>query len=232
MNNKIKVKELVNDVVVTETIDLDKLASKLTEDLEDDQDYDYDCWVDFDDVEPADDEDFDELPIPEPDLNFLEEDTFTGKSEEEKDIEEYRKFKASLTEDTHTKYAKPEGDRVAAYQNALKYANKENCPFIYGYINNAKEGKFFALEQPIKRTDESEADFKNKYKNCEVIYVAYPKGLRESVEEDTNTITCAWCKKPVKKVDCIVLDGGEHICKDCVDETLDFVSESDFISEE
>ena len=39
----------------------------------------------------------------------------------------------SLAEETHAQYAKPEGDRVAAYNNALKYAKKENKPFIYGY---------------------------------------------------------------------------------------------------
>lgn len=220
---EIVVKELIDDTTVAEKVSLDKIASSLTEDLDEDNDYDYDYWVDFDDIEP-DNDDSDNLPIEEPDYDFLEEDTFSGKTEEEQDLEDYKNFKASLTEDAHAKYAKPEGDRELAYKNALKYANKENCPFIYGYINNAQEGKFFALEQPIKRTDESEADFKNKYKNCEVIYVAYPRGLRESIEDDPNLVSCSWCKKPVKKIDCVILDDGACVCSDCVNDTLNFVS--------
>ena len=56
-----------------------------------------------------------------------------------------------LEEDTHARYAKPAGDKTASYNNALTYAKKENKPFIYGYSNH--DGKFFALEQPIKCVD-------------------------------------------------------------------------------
>ena len=79
-----------------------------------------------------------------------------------------------LEEDTHARYAKPPGDKTASYNNALTYAKKENKPFIYGYSNH--DGKFFALEQPIKCVDlnKQTAEFKSKYKNCKVVYVAYP----------------------------------------------------------
>ena len=93
----------------------------------------------------------------------------------------------SLTEETHAKYAKPEGDRVAAYNNALKYAKKENKPFIYGYTNHA--GKFFAAETPMKVTGspvDAEKEFRNRYKNCSVVYVAYPDKdfINENLKED------------------------------------------------
>ena len=97
------------------------------------------------------------------------------------------KLAKSLAEETHAKYAKPEGDRVATYNNALKYAKKENKPFIYGYTNRA--GKFFAAETPMKVTGspaDAEKEFRSRYKNCNTIYVAYPeKGfVDENLEED------------------------------------------------
>ena len=94
-----------------------------------------------------------------------------------------------LAEETHAKYAKPEGDRIAAYNNALKYAKKENKPFIYGYTQMG-DGKFFALEQPIKISStpaEAEKEFKNKYKRCSTVYTVYPdkEFVDESLEADT-----------------------------------------------
>lgn len=81
-----------------------------------------------------------------------------------------------LKEDTHAKYAKPEGDRISSYNNALKYAKQENKPYIYGYTNYT--GKFFALNQPIKcidpTTKEDTQKFKDQYKNCVTIYMVYP----------------------------------------------------------
>ena len=93
----------------------------------------------------------------------------------------------SLAEETHAKYAKPEGDRVAAYNNALKYAKKENKPYIYGYTNHT--GKFFAAETPMKVTGspvDAEKEFKSRYKNCNVVYVAYPDKdfIDENLKED------------------------------------------------
>ena len=80
-----------------------------------------------------------------------------------------------VTEETHAQFAKPEGNRVQAYNNALKYAKQYNKEFIYGYTNHT--GKFFALDQPIKVTGtarDAEKEFRNKYKNCGVVYMVYP----------------------------------------------------------
>ena len=92
-----------------------------------------------------------------------------------------------LEEDTHARYAKPAGDKTASYNNALTYAKKENKPFIYGYSNH--DGKFFALEQPIKCVDlnKQTAEFKSKYKNCKVVYVAYPD--KDYIKEDLDNNT-------------------------------------------
>lgn len=95
----------------------------------------------------------------------------------------------SLAEETHAKYAKPEGDRVAAYNNALKYAKKENKPFIYGYTNHA--GKFFAAETPMKVTGrpiDAEKEFRSRYKNCNAVYVVYPDKdfIDEKLEQPIN----------------------------------------------
>lgn len=91
----------------------------------------------------------------------------------------------SLAEETHAQYAKPEGDRVAAYNNALKYAKKENKPFIYGYTNHA--GKFFAAETPMKVTGrpiDAEKEFRSRYKNCNAVYVVYPD--KDFIDENLN----------------------------------------------
>ena len=97
----------------------------------------------------------------------------------------------SLAEDTHAKYAKPEGDRVAAYNNALKYAKKENKPYIYGYTNHA--GKFFAAETPMKVTGkpvDAEKEFRSRYKNCNAVYVVYPDKdfIDENLKEEKINI--------------------------------------------
>ena len=94
-----------------------------------------------------------------------------------------------LGEETHAKYAKPAGDKVKAYNNALKYAKKENKPFIYGYTNNT--GKFFAADTPMKVSGnpaDAEKEFRNRYKNCSVVYVAYPdkEFIKETLEEPIN----------------------------------------------
>lgn len=124
-----------------------------------------------------------------------------------------------LEEETHAQYAKPEGDRMKAYNQALFYAKKYDKPFIYGYTAWGT-GKFFALEQPIKVTKDSaaaEKEFRSQYKNCATVYVAYPNKdyakLHESLynftEEEMNEynmdedgvslnsydeyVRCNWC---------------------------------------
>ena len=93
----------------------------------------------------------------------------------------------SLAEETHAQVAKPEGDQIAAYNNALKYAKKENKPYIYGYTNHTD--KFFALNLPLKVTGSpahAEKEFRSKYKNSRVVYVAYPDKdfIDENLKED------------------------------------------------
>ena len=93
----------------------------------------------------------------------------------EKDPLEKPLTEETVEEETHAQFAKPEGNRVQAYNNALKYAKQYNKEFIYGYTNHT--GKFFALDQPIKVTGDArdaEKEFRNKYKNCSVVYMVYP----------------------------------------------------------
>ena len=95
-----------------------------------------------------------------------------------------------VEEEAHAQFAKPEGNRIQSYNNALKYAKQHNADFIYGYTNHT--GKFFALEQPIKMSDipgKTEKEFRNKYKNCSTVYVAYPDKdfIKESLEHEELT---------------------------------------------
>lgn len=78
-----------------------------------------------------------------------------------------------LTEDSHAKVAKPEGDKVKAFNNALKYAKKSGEPYCYGYTNSRLGDKFFAFDQPFKWDGDDKA-FRAQYKNTGVIYIAYP----------------------------------------------------------
>ncbi len=145
----------------------------------------------------------------------------------------------SLAEETHAKYAKPEGDRVAAYNNALKYAKKENKPFIYGYTNHA--GKFFAAETPMKVTGkpvDAEKEFRSRYKNCNAVYVVYPdkdfiteskftKAEQEEyhMDEDGNSldsydefVRCGWCDEICTKHECAFEKDFGWLCNRCQDE--------------
>ena len=111
------------------------------------------------------------------------------KEEAKEEHQDFAAEEGELAEETHAKYAKPEGDRIAAYNNALKYAKKENKPFIYGYTQTG-DGKFFALEQPIKVSSspaEAEEEFRNQHKRCSTVYMAYPEKefVDESLEADT-----------------------------------------------
>jgi hypothetical protein len=149
-----------------------------------------------------------------------------------------------IEEETHAKYAKPEGDRVAAFNNALEYAKKEGKPFIYGYTNHT--GKFFAAEQPMKvsgRPVDAEKEFKSKYKNCSVIYVVYPDKdfLKESyanlynfTEEEMKEfdmdeegyslsgydcfVRCNWCQEVYSEFDCKFEANLGWLCPRCQEE--------------
>ena len=130
----------------------------------------------IDHIKGEEQEHIDELIGATTEIPFDKEETHDFAAEEE-----------SLAEETHAKYAKPEGDRVAAYNNALKYAKKENKPFIYGYTNHA--GKFFAAETPMKvkgSPADAEKEFRSRYKNCNAVYVVYPDKdfIDENLKED------------------------------------------------
>ena len=132
----------------------------------------------IDHIKGEEQEHIDELIGATTEIPFDKEETHDFAAEEE-----------SLAEETHAQYAKPEGDRVAAYNNALKYAKKENKPFIYGYTNRA--GKFFAAETPMKvkgSPADAEKEFRSRYKNCNVVYVAYPDKdfIDEKLEQPIN----------------------------------------------
>ena len=158
---------------------------------------------------------------------------------------EFANLDDSLDEETHARFAKPEGDRIKAFNNALKYAKKDNKPYIYGYANHT--GKFFALEQPIKIADndgfKAEQAFKSKYKNCKLIYTAYPdkpfveesfdkdtyrkpipegmtiEQLVETMEENEAQVECAGCEELFNKEDCIHDDRG-WLCDNCADSVV------------
>ena len=105
------------------------------------------------------------------------------------EIEEEMAKEKSLTESLVETKAKPEGDKIASYNAGLKLAKEKNKPVIYGYSNNRLNGKFFKLDDPIVCDDivKCQKDFRNQYKNCSVVFVAYPDkefAEQESLNED------------------------------------------------
>ena len=182
----------------------------------------------IDHIKGEEQEHIDELIGATTEIPFDKEETHDFTAEEE-----------SLAEETHAKYAKPEGDRVAAYNNALKYAKKENKPFIYGYTNHA--GKFFAAETPMKVTGrpiDAEKEFRSRYKNCNAVYVVYPDKdfITESkftkaeqdeyhMDEDGNSldsydefVRCGWCDEICTKHECVFEKDFGWLCNRCQDE--------------
>ena len=153
--------------------------------------------------------------------------------------QKYVNLEENLAEETHAQYAKPEGNRIQAYNNALTYAKKNNCDYIYGYTNHA--GKFFALEQPIKAKDsDAEEQFRKQYKNCKVVYMVYPDKafLKESLYNFTpeemeeygcdeegcslegwdTFVRCNWCKEVYAEYDCAFEANLGWLCPRCQDE--------------
>lgn len=161
----------------------------------------------IDHIKGEEQEHIDELIDATTEIPFDKEETHDFVAEEE-----------SLAEETHAQYAKPEGDRVAAYNNALKYAKKENKPFIYGYTNRA--GKFFAAETPMKvkgSPADAEKEFRSRYKNCNVVYIAYPDKdfIDEALTEDVLTEFTPIAPHPVlyKEIDKAYGDKGFLVTK-------------------
>jgi hypothetical protein len=91
--------------------------------------------------------------------------------------------------------AKPEADKVQCYNDGLKLAKAYNKPVIYGYTNSSYNGKFFKLDDPIicDNVSDETKKFKQQYKSCNVVYVAYPSGqliehLLEELPEGTTEV--------------------------------------------
>ena len=100
-----------------------------------------------------------------------------------------------ITEDLTEAKAKPEGDKVKSYNDGLKLAKLHNKPVIYGYTNSSYGNKFFELDDPIicDNVSDETKKFKQQYKSCNVVYVAYPSGqlierLLEELPEGTTEI--------------------------------------------
>lgn len=126
---------------------------------------------------------------------------------EKKPLEKPLTENEQISEDTHNKYVIPEGDKVKAFNNAVVYAQKENCPFIYGYTNGRLDGKFFALQQPIRCKGEDTVnkvvdEFNKKYKNSVVVYVAYPdqEVVEECLKEEAPTDVAATLEAGISEV--------------------------------
>ena len=144
----------------------------------------------IDHIKGEEQEHIDELIDATTEIPFDKEETHDLVAEEE-----------PLGEETHAKYAKPAGDKVKAYNNALKYAKKENKPFIYGYTNNT--GKFFAADTPMKVSGnpaDAEKEFRNRYKNCSVVYVAYPdkEFISEELHKNEEALVAEWARQGVE----------------------------------
>lgn len=144
----------------------------------------------IDHIKEEEQEHIDELIAATTEIPFDKEEAHDFAAEEE-----------SLAEETHAKYAKPEGDKVKAYNNALTYAKKENKPFIYGYTNHT--GKFFAADTPMKVSGnpaDAEKEFRNRYKNCSVVYVAYPDKdfISEELHKNEEALVAEWARQGVE----------------------------------
>ena len=102
-------------------------------------------------------------------------------------IKVYLKETGYLKENLEEAKAKPEGDRKQSYNDGLKLAKVYNKPVIYGYTNSSYGNKYFALDDPIicDNVSDETKKFRQQYKSCNVVYVAYPSGtLIERLLED------------------------------------------------
>ena len=66
---------------------------------------------------------------------------------------------------------KPNGDKVTAYNKAVKLAKKLGKNVVYGYTTSKFPGKFFEIDP--REYDGDDSAFRKQYK-AKVIYVAYP----------------------------------------------------------
>ncbi len=100
-----------------------------------------------------------------------------------------------IHEELNEAKAKPEADKVQSYNNGLKLAKAYGKPVIYGYTNSSYGNKFFELDDPIicDNVSDETKKFRQQYKSCNVVYVAYPSGqlierLLEELPEGTTEV--------------------------------------------
>ena len=173
---KLEVHTMLNDLVADEIEAINGYDDAKAQIIDTPIDHKDSILDTIDHIKGEEQEHIDELIDATTEIPFDKEETYDFVAEEK-----------SLSEETHAQVAKPEGDQIAAYNNALKYAKKENKPYIYGYTNHTD--KFFALGLPLKVTGSpahAEKEFRSKYKNSRVVYVAYPDKdfIEENLKED------------------------------------------------
>ena len=127
-------------------------------------------------------------------LQYVED--YLGLEPDEKYYLPYEEFKGLFQEgelkQTHLVEAKQPGDKVLSYNFALSVAKKYGKPVIYGYTDKVRDGKFFSLPLPRlcdKAIGECEREFRNQYRNCDTVYIAYPdKEFIESLDENKEQV--------------------------------------------
>ena len=143
----------------------------------------------IDHIKEEEQEHIDELIDATTEIPFDKEEETTVSEVEEPLNQDFPEVDEELDEKilTETK-AKPEGDKVKSYNDGLKLAKLHNKPVIYGYTNSSYGNKFFALDDPIicDNVSDETKKFKQQYKSCNVVYVAYPNGrlIERLIEED------------------------------------------------
>ena len=149
----------------------------------------------IDHIKGEEQEHIDELIDATTEIPFDKEEETTVSEVEEPLNQDFPEVDEELDEKilTETK-AKPEGDKVKSYNDGLKLAKLHNKPVIYGYTNSSYGNKFFALDDPIicDNVSDETKKFKQQYKSCNVVYVAYPNGqliehlLKEDIKFDVD----------------------------------------------
>lgn len=98
----------------------------------------------------------------------------------------------SLKEATHAKSTRPNGNKITAFNNALKLAKEINKDVVYGYTSKKNPTKFFEIK-PVEY-DGDDNKFRKKY-GASVIYVAYPdkEFIKESLTESFDKSVLSDC---------------------------------------
>ena len=193
--DKLKVHTMLNDLVADEIEAIngyDDAKSKIIDTTIEHKDSILDT---IDHIKEEEQEHIDELIDATTEIPFDKEEETPAPEVEEPLNQEFPEVDEELDGKilTETK-AKPEGDKVKSYNDGLKLAKLHNKPVIYGYTNSSYGNKFFALDNPIicDNVSDETKKFKQQYKSCNVVYVAYPNGqliehlLKEDIKFDVD----------------------------------------------